>query len=307
MNETSKYNLYQLTYPYEGSTIYRSKSFKKAIKKCYKDFKDLNDMKEGMFSVTDIDKNIEYQFKVRNNKLYKMEELNSSTNNQEGGSVDNIHYTNQKLKDLIQNNLDPLNQKIYKVEQLIDQLLHNKNEDLSNERKKRLSLEDDYKRLEKDNIKLAKDNVYNEKLLEINKKETELTKKEFEADNKLKLLDKVSKVSSITEIEPKEIQKVDYKEKDLQNYDNYKTSSNIEPKEIQKVDYKEKDLQDYDNYKTSSDIVPKRNINNTINNNATLEEKADKVYNIAQERKQEYDKINNLMNTNTSGGSCIII
>jgi hypothetical protein len=287
MNESSKYNLYQLTYPYEGSTIYRSKSFKKAVKKCYKDFKDLNDMKEGIFSVTDIDKNVEYQFKVKNNKLYKMEELNSSINNQEGGGINNIDYTNQKLKDLIENNLDPLNQKIYKVEQIIDQLLKNKNEELSNERKKRLSLEDDYKRIdsqlrEQDNIRFSKDNIYNERLLEINKKEAEITKKEVDVNNKLLLLDK---------IKPEIIPQSDYKDKDLQDnnikdYDNYNEKNN---------------------YETSSDIIPKRNINKKISNDNTLEEKANKVYNITLERKQEYDKINNLMKNNSNSGSCIII
>ena len=69
----SKYHKYQLTYPHVGSTIYKSKSMGKAVKKCYNEFKNLNDLKEGMFGVTDLNNNIEYKFKAQNKKIYIMD------------------------------------------------------------------------------------------------------------------------------------------------------------------------------------------------------------------------------------------
>ena len=62
----SKYHRYQLTYPYEGKIIYRISSIKKATKKCYKEFKYLTDIKEGIFGITDIDTDTEYYFRAKN-------------------------------------------------------------------------------------------------------------------------------------------------------------------------------------------------------------------------------------------------
>ncbi len=77
-----KYRRYQLTYPHEGSIIHSSKSKANAIKKCYKEFKRLNGINDGLFSVTDLDNKIEYQFKVRHNKIIK---ISDSSNMQMGG------------------------------------------------------------------------------------------------------------------------------------------------------------------------------------------------------------------------------
>ncbi len=79
-----KYRRYQLTYPHEGSIIHKSKSKENAIRKCYNEFKRLNGINDGLFSVTDLDNKIEYQFKVRQNKIMK---LSSSENMQVGGSL----------------------------------------------------------------------------------------------------------------------------------------------------------------------------------------------------------------------------
>jgi len=72
-----KYNRYQLSFPYEGSKIYKTKLLNRAVKKCYREYININDIKEGMFCVTNIDDNTEYRFKVKNNKIYKI--------NQNGG------------------------------------------------------------------------------------------------------------------------------------------------------------------------------------------------------------------------------
>ena len=70
---SNKYHKYQLTYPYVGTTVYRSKSMTKAVKKCYNEFKHLNDINEGMFAITDLDDNMEYKFKAQNKKIYIMD------------------------------------------------------------------------------------------------------------------------------------------------------------------------------------------------------------------------------------------
>ena len=66
------YHRYQLTYPYEGTRVHRTRSFDKAVKKCYSEFKRINDISDGMFSVTNLDNDTEYQFKVEQNKIYNL-------------------------------------------------------------------------------------------------------------------------------------------------------------------------------------------------------------------------------------------
>ncbi|MBA42829.1 MAG: hypothetical protein CMF62_02330 [Magnetococcales bacterium] len=62
---------YQLTYPFEGDKVYQSKSKKRAFNKCYKDFKHLNDTKDGVFTITDIDTKKDYSFKIKDKKVSK--------------------------------------------------------------------------------------------------------------------------------------------------------------------------------------------------------------------------------------------
>ena len=64
-----KYYKYQMTFPFEGNKIYKSKSLSKVVKKCYKDYKKFSDINEGLFCVTNIDKDIEYRFQVKNHKI----------------------------------------------------------------------------------------------------------------------------------------------------------------------------------------------------------------------------------------------
>jgi len=61
----NKYYRYQLTYPIEGTKIYKSKKLSNIVKKCYKEYKKVSDIKEGLFCITNIDKNVEYQFGIK--------------------------------------------------------------------------------------------------------------------------------------------------------------------------------------------------------------------------------------------------
>ena len=65
MDKFDKYHSFQLTYPVIGNKIYRSKSKEKAINKCYQEYKLLQyNLQENIFGVTDLDKKIEYHFKI---------------------------------------------------------------------------------------------------------------------------------------------------------------------------------------------------------------------------------------------------
>lgn len=69
MDKFDKYHSFQLTYPVIGNKIYKSKSKEKAINKCYQEYKSYqNIFQENIFGVTDLDKKIEYRFKM-NHKI----------------------------------------------------------------------------------------------------------------------------------------------------------------------------------------------------------------------------------------------
>ena len=70
-----KYYRYQMTFPFEGHKIYKSKSLNKIVNKCYKEFIRFSDIGDGLFCVTNIDKEVEYRFKVKNKKVYKVKEV----------------------------------------------------------------------------------------------------------------------------------------------------------------------------------------------------------------------------------------
>ena len=63
---------YQLLYPIPGNKIYESRSLDRAVNRCYKEFRNISDVPEGMFSVMDIDDNTEYQFKIKNKRLVQI-------------------------------------------------------------------------------------------------------------------------------------------------------------------------------------------------------------------------------------------
>jgi len=72
MSNKRNYIRYRMTYPHLSNSIYKSRHLSKIAKRCYKEFKNLNDIKEGMFIVTDLDNRKEYRFKVKNKKIYKL-------------------------------------------------------------------------------------------------------------------------------------------------------------------------------------------------------------------------------------------
>lgn len=69
MINNKKYYRYQMTFPFESNKIYKSRSLNKVVNKCYNEFKNFNDISDGMFGVTNIDKKIEHRFKIKNNKI----------------------------------------------------------------------------------------------------------------------------------------------------------------------------------------------------------------------------------------------
>ena len=99
MQDNSKpkhYYRYQMTYPYESNKIYKSRSLNKVAKKCYDEFKKFNDMDEGMFCITNLDKNIEYKLKVKNKRMTAQKQ------DQTGGNIEPIlESINVNLEDEI--------------------------------------------------------------------------------------------------------------------------------------------------------------------------------------------------------------
>lgn len=77
-NRCNHYYRYQMTYPFESNKVYKSRSLNKVAHKCSNEFQKMDDIGEGMFCITNLDKNVEYKFKIKNNKIYKK--------NQSGGN-----------------------------------------------------------------------------------------------------------------------------------------------------------------------------------------------------------------------------
>jgi len=70
MNNFDKYYSFQLTYPFIGNKIFKSKSKQKAVNKCYQEYKTLQcSFQENIFGVTDLDKKIEYRFEINKTNL----------------------------------------------------------------------------------------------------------------------------------------------------------------------------------------------------------------------------------------------
>lgn len=89
MNENNnKYYRYQMTFPFESNKIHKSKSLKKVVKKCYGEYKSFSDINDGMFCITNLDKNTEYRFKIKNKTIKK---LNTNKNNLNKNNTNNIN------------------------------------------------------------------------------------------------------------------------------------------------------------------------------------------------------------------------
>lgn len=59
----------QLTYPIESHTVHKTNNAKKAIKKCYHDYRYYNGTKDGIFGVTDLNSGVEYHFEANNSRI----------------------------------------------------------------------------------------------------------------------------------------------------------------------------------------------------------------------------------------------
>lgn len=66
-----KYYRYTLSYPLNGNVVYKSSSFPKVVRKCYGELKQMN-MTDGLFCVTNLDKNVEYQFKINHGRAKRI-------------------------------------------------------------------------------------------------------------------------------------------------------------------------------------------------------------------------------------------
>jgi hypothetical protein len=108
---------FQLIYPFKGDKIYESKSKKKAIKKCYQEFKFLNDNDNGIFTVTDINKNKDLSFKIINKNNKKKQLIKFNFEHTGGDS---------KLNKIIESQIDKkFDIFMSKVEKMIDMKLLN--------------------------------------------------------------------------------------------------------------------------------------------------------------------------------------
>ena len=112
---------YRLTYPMHGNKIYESKSFDKAIRKCYHEFKQLTDIHEGMFVVTDIDNKIDYTFEVNTKKLRRLVKKNNNKSKDLLSGGNKISTT-----ETVNNNFDDKNQISVQKDNTIDKELINK-------------------------------------------------------------------------------------------------------------------------------------------------------------------------------------
>lgn len=63
---------YRLTYPIHSSKIYESGSFETVVKQCYNDFKELTDIPEGKFIISDLTNKKKFTFQVNKKKLMQM-------------------------------------------------------------------------------------------------------------------------------------------------------------------------------------------------------------------------------------------
>lgn len=86
--DNKKKKRYILSYPLSGKKIHKADNINTGVRKCYNEFKKISDIDEGLFSVTDLDDQTEYKFKVKNKNI-----INLSEENQDGGAVRDIIIT----------------------------------------------------------------------------------------------------------------------------------------------------------------------------------------------------------------------
>jgi hypothetical protein len=99
---------YKLVYPIEGQYVHSDDSYKKCVKKCYNEFKQLDGGKSGLFGVKDLVTGHEYKYKLSNNNKLKI------IDNQEGGGSsyryrtghDDRHHRHHRHHDRYYDELD---------------------------------------------------------------------------------------------------------------------------------------------------------------------------------------------------------
>ena len=141
------YKKYKLTFPVEGQNIYYSRSFEKAVSKCYRELK-LYNKKYKIFIVTNLDDKEDFIFKKKTNKLqiggngseYLSEEYNKKINE----LSKKLDETNKELLEL---------QRIKEKEDRLEELEKKELEiELEKELKKEIELEKEIEEKEKEII-----------------------------------------------------------------------------------------------------------------------------------------------------------
>jgi hypothetical protein len=152
----NKYYRYQLTYPFEGSKIYKSKKLSKIVKKCYNEYKKNNDIGEGLFCITNIDKGVEYHFGVKNKKIkkHKSQFGGESKNLEENDVRKDLEFLGEDKNNVNDPNMDTLMSDINYIKENID-IIKNKLSEQPNDiepKKEQLNLQDSSEPLEENTI-----------------------------------------------------------------------------------------------------------------------------------------------------------
>lgn len=97
----NKYYRYQLTFPFISNKMYRSSSLKNIIIKCYEELKNSQYYTSTeYFGITNLDRNVEYKFKINcNNQIEKNVEKNIEKNIE----IMNEHLCDSDMRDLFDN------------------------------------------------------------------------------------------------------------------------------------------------------------------------------------------------------------
>ena len=117
---------YRLSFPFNGTKIYETNSLKKGIRACYKEYKQLSDISEGVFMVTELNTNLIYKFKVN-----KKKHITKQNVKQDGGGFNDLlslfksSKNIKKISDTSESSKSSKLNDIF-VEQKLDNILDNK-------------------------------------------------------------------------------------------------------------------------------------------------------------------------------------
>jgi hypothetical protein len=92
-----EYRKYKLTYPFYGKKIYEASSKKTAVRKCYEEFKELDSIGTGIFSVMDLGTKKTYTYQIKKtNKIY---EQDGGMRNKLDNMMNQLNNMRNKLND----------------------------------------------------------------------------------------------------------------------------------------------------------------------------------------------------------------